>query len=230
MSAEPEGAAYSPALGQEQADALLQTSVGEDLRDVYMDLSSNQPKTEETRAQFRQNLQESFSLKLTDVVERIWQLPPVVVHRSNAEYISLLDEARELFKMGYFYSCVAMCGIVGEKLIKDLLRKSILVLKDGASTPPTDEAFDQFARVDANNILNFLKEAKLISDDTKMAAVRLAKLRNDYAHARGKNAQRDALGAIANLHLVIGGTVSLLTEEIKIDRAASAHYPLVEDG
>ena len=142
MSNDPTLVGYSPApqLTVAEADALLQAASGEDLTDVYRDLSSNQPKTEETRARFRETLREQFELKLPDVVERIWQLPIVVVHRANDEYINLLVEARELFKMGYFYSCVAMCGIVGEKVVKDLLRSSVLVSIDGVPEQPLSEA------------------------------------------------------------------------------------------
>jgi hypothetical protein len=229
MSSEPEEAAYSPALDRQQVGELLGASANDDSRDVYIDAPAELAKTADNRAKVRQKLQENFSLRLTDAVERVWQLPTVVVHRSDAEYISLLDEARELFKMGYFYSCVAMCGIVGEKLIKDLLRTSIQVSRDGVPTIPSPKAFEELAKLNASSLVNFATETELISADTRKAALRLGELRNEYAHARGRNPQRDALEAIEKLHLVIDGTVSLLNFEITIDAAASANSPLVEE-
>jgi hypothetical protein len=156
-------------------------------------------------------------LKLADSVERLWDLPPVILQRPNDEYVSLLVEARELFTMGYFYSCVAMCGIVGEKLVKDQLRESTLVSIDGAATRPSEEAFDQLERVDVSAIVRFLNKAKLLTDEAKRAAEDLVVLRNQYAHARGKNPQRDALEAIRRLHVLLEGTVSILKDYQIVD-------------
>jgi len=114
--------------------------------------------------------------------------------------------------MGYFYSCVAMCGIVGEKLVKDLMRGSILVSSEGGVSRPTEEAFDQLERIDASAIVRFLNKAQLLCDDAKKAAVDLAALRNQYAHARGKNPQADALESIKKLHTLLDGTVSVLKD------------------
>jgi len=151
-------------------------------------------------------------MRLVDAVERMWELPSVILQRPTDEYIALLVEARELFTMGYFYACVAMCGIVGERLIKDLLRTSILVSIDGVTNLPTDEAFDQLERVDVSALARFLNRSNLLSDGAKRAADDLMVLRNQYAHARGKNAQADALESITKLHALLEGTVSLLKD------------------
>jgi len=218
MSSEAAGTAYSPAkLNKDQVESLLRSAPEELLATVYIDLLSNQPKNEHTREQARQSLQNRFGLRLTDAVERLWDLPPVILQRPNDEYVSLLVEARELFTMGYFYSCVAMCGIVGEKLVKDMLRESTLVSIDGTAERPSEEAFDQFERADVSAIVRFLNKAKLLTDEAKKAAEDLVGLRNQYAHARGKNPQRDALEAIKNLHVLLEGTVSILKDYQIVD-------------
>jgi hypothetical protein len=218
MSSEAAGTAYSPAqLNKDQVESLLRSAPEEFLAAVYIDLLSNQPKNEHTRERARQSLQNRVGLKLTDSVERLWDLPPVILQRPNDEYVSLLVEARELFTMGYFYSCVAMCGIVGEKLVKDQLRESTLVSIDGAANRPSEEAFDQLERVDVSAIVRFLNKAKLLTDEAKKAAEDLVGLRNQYAHARGKNPQRDALEAIKRLHVLLEGTVSILKDYQIVD-------------
>ena len=109
-----------------------------------------------------------------------------------------------------------MCGIVGERLVKDVLRASVLVEKDGKPQRPADVAFDQLERVEVNGIVRFLKEAELLSADSAKAARTLGELRNQYAHARGKKPQRDALKAIKLLHTLVEGTVSMFKDfEIK---------------
>jgi hypothetical protein len=218
MSPEPKSAGYSPApLSKEQVDSLLKTAPDEFLANVYVDFLPNQPKNEQTREQFRYLLENKFSLGLSDAVERIWELPAVILQRPNDEYISLLVEARDLFTTGYFYSCVAMCGIVGEKLVKDLVRGSVLVSLNGSVKRPGEEAFDQLEHVESSALVRFLNKAQLLSDEARKAAGDLAELRNRYAHARGTNPQADALKAIKLLHAILDGTVSVLRDYEIVD-------------
>jgi len=150
--------------------------------------------------------------RLPDAIERFGDLPALILQRPNDEYINLLNEARELFTMGYFYSCVAMCGIVGERLIKDLVRGSLVISRDGLIERPSEEAFDQLERVDASAFVRFLRQTQLLGEEAKKAVEDLIFLRNQYAHARGKQPQQDALSAITKLHILVEGTVSVLKD------------------
>jgi len=177
---------------------------------VYLDLLSNQPKTEQAKEQKAQMMREHFEARLPAAVERVWQLPPIILHNPEGEYVQLLLESRELFLAGFFYSCVAMCGIVGERLIKDMFRGAVLIFKEGQPLfRPKPEAFDQLERVEVSGIIKFLKEAGLLDDGAKKAAEELVTLRNKYAHARGKEPETDAIEAIKWLHGLVEGTVSV---------------------
>ena len=183
--------------------------------EVFLDLRPTQPKNEQTREIFRRSLQQRFEQELSDSVERIWDLPPITV-RLNGDYLALLQEARELYVTGYFYSCVAMCGIVAERIVKDALRASVLVQKKGSASIPSDQAFDQFERVEVNGIVRFLKEADILSADAARAAEDLSQLRNKYAHARGKASPDDAIKSVKLLHILVEDTVSVFKDlEIK---------------
>jgi hypothetical protein len=179
--------------------------------DVFLDLLSNWPKNDQTRANFRELLRERFEASLPDAVERLWDLPPVIL-RLYGEYLDLLIEARQLYIIGHFYSCVAMCGIVSERLVKDVFRVSIVVQKNDSQQIPPDAAFDQFERVEVIGIIRFLKEADLLSNEAATAAEELGKIRNRYAHARGKNPQQDAFKSIKLLHTLVEDTVSVFKE------------------
>jgi hypothetical protein len=85
---------------------------------VFLDVTPNTPKTDRTKEDFGNMLRQKFEQRLPGAVERIWELPPVILEKPFGEYVSLLVEARELFIAGHFYSCVAMCGIVGERLLR----------------------------------------------------------------------------------------------------------------
>jgi len=183
--------------------------------EVFLDLLPNQPKNDTTREGFRGIMRQRLEERLTDSVERIWDLPAMIV-KPRGEYLPLLLEARELYIAGHFYSCVAMCGIVGERLAKDVLRASVLVQKLGLAKIPSEKAFDQFERVEVNGIVRFLKEADVLSAEAAKAAKDLAEIRNDYAHARGKASNVDAIKAIKLLHVLVEDTVSMFKDfEIK---------------
>lgn len=188
------------------------------LINVFVDLLPNQPKNDATRAMFRQLLTQRFEEQLPEAVERIWELPTEILGEPFGDYLSLLLEARELFVMGHFYSCVTMCGIVGERLVKDVFRASILVEKDGKPQRPADVAFNQLERVEVSAIVRFLKKAELLSADGAKAAGKLGELRNTYAHARarGTKPQEDAGQAVKLLQTLVEGTVSMFKDfEIK---------------
>ena len=93
--------------------------MSDQMMEIYIDLLSNQPKTEQAKQQNSQMMRERFEARLPAAVDRIWQLPPIMLHNPEGEYVQLLLESRELFIAGFFYSCVAMCGIVGERIIKE---------------------------------------------------------------------------------------------------------------
>jgi hypothetical protein len=150
------------------------------------------------------------------MVERLWDLPSIMV-KPEGEYLALLTEARALYLAGHFYACVAMCGIVGERLVKDAFRASVLLQKGGPPQPPSNAALDQLERVEVSGIVRFLKEAELLSGEAAKAAERLCELRNQYAHARGKSSQSDALKAIKLLHILVEATVAVFTFEIRDD-------------
>jgi len=180
--------------------------------EVFLDFLSNQPKNDQTRWGYRELLRHRFEERLSDSVERIWELPAVLLSKPNAEYLTLLLEARQLYLDGYFYSCVAMCGIVGERLIKDVFRACVLVQKNGHPQVPAETAFDQFEHVEVSGIIKFLEKADLLSPEAASAATKLGEVRNRYVHARGKEPDSDALRSIKFLHTLIEGTVSVMKD------------------
>jgi hypothetical protein len=186
-----------------------------DFKGIYVDLLPNQPKDEIGLQNAENRLREKFEGGIEAAKERYWELPPIIVILQG-EYLDLLLEARDLYLAGYFYSCVAMCGIVSERIIKDMLRASIWVKKDGKVEKPESEAFDELEHAEAYRLAKFFLKAGLLSKEAFKAAQDLGALRNKYAHARGGEPQSDALDAIKYLHKVIEDTVSIYKDhEIK---------------
>jgi hypothetical protein len=177
--------------------------------EVYLSNLSKTPHNEEGKKKIRDILARKFTENLQESIERIWDLPNLNISNPSEPYGDLLIEARDLYINGYFYSCVAMCGIVGERLIKDVLRKHVIIEKGGEKISPNAEAFDHLERVEIRGIVQFLKATELLSKDAVKAATDLIELRNTYSHARGKRPDEDAIRAIKCLHKIVDDTVSV---------------------
>ena len=141
---------------------------------------------------------------------RTKQIPDLTVRRGP--YFTLLLEARQVFVFGYWYACVAMCGIASERIIKDLFRSTVKIESSGKTTPPLPEAFDQLERVDVSSLTRFLRQCGVLSERGFRASDDLAVLRNAYAHARGKSPKSDALRATKLLHVLVEETVHVNLE------------------
>jgi hypothetical protein len=153
MSNEGPMQGFVPALDRKQLQRLQDHA---DPSQFFADPGSDQPQTSEAKADLEAEFLSQFKLNVSDIVRRSWQLPSLAVPRGNSEYLRLLTEARELYRSGHFYSCVAMSGIVAERLVKDLLRQTIMVSKgEGPPMKPTDTAFDQLERVDMSSLVRF---------------------------------------------------------------------------
>jgi hypothetical protein len=173
----------------------------------HFDNLPNYPKNEETRKSFRELLLKEFDERLNESVERLFELPAIVVR--SGDYLDLLLESRGLFVAGQFYSCVAMCGIVGERLVKDLLHTSIKIEVGNSTERPSKKAIRQLEKAQIAVLIDFLEEVSVLSAKAAKAAKSLGDLRNVYAHGSGKDPHGDARKAVGYLHEIIEDTVSL---------------------
>lgn len=180
---------------------------------VYCDFTPNHAQEPFLAGSLREKIIAKNADEADAIVSRIATLPVLMVYYPFGEYVPLLREAREIYTRGYFYSCVAMCGITAERLVKDILRGSVMVRSGpNSASSPSAPAFDQLERIDVSSLSRFLVRANLIDEATWKSLDALFQLRNTYAHARGKAAEADALKAIQHLHSVIDQTISVLKD------------------
>lgn len=171
-------------------------------------------------------LREEFEKDLPGIVERFAQLPEVAI--ASGPHVPLLMDARDLYAYGYFYSCVAQCGITAERIMKDLAARHLRIIKEDGSTveiPP--EAIEHLDWFDNSRLVKFVTKSGLIGEDTRKAALALGELRNKYAHGSGEDEAADAMKAITLLQTLIDGTVSFdKTDWTKFDRRARKLEPV----
>jgi hypothetical protein len=130
----------------------------------------------------------------------------------SGPHVPLLVEARILYTRGYFYSCVAMCGIASEKILKDLIKRKFALRTRGKVVAVPDSVLAALERVEISTLIRILFSADALDRDARKAAQELTELRNKYAHGVGVDASTDALRAIRLLDGVVDGTVSLFRE------------------
>lgn len=155
-------------------------------------------------------LRQEFESQIDDIISKYASLPWLMIH--PGEYCDLLTEARTLFVSGYFYSCVAMCGITAERIVKDIFSRSLLVILNGQPMRPSDRAIEDLESFGAKDICDFLIDAGVLNVELRSPFKGLGELRNKYTHAGGKRPEKDARTAINHLHKIIDGTVSILKD------------------
>ena len=123
--------------------------------------------------------------------DRLCQLDPLLIE--VGDYCQLLREARDVFIRGYFYSCVAMCGIAMERF-----------------------QFDKAAPYGATRkhkmyqLRNILMENNVLKPQSLELCEKMADLRNGYAHGHGVNPQEDAVKALGMVQQFIEVETSLM--------------------
>jgi hypothetical protein len=160
-----------------------------------------------------------------EVVRRWSELPDL--DPTAGPHVPLLLEARELYTHGHFYSCVAMCGITAERILKDLLGERFAIRRDGEVRDIPDDAAPELDRFEVSAIARFLTKAGLLEPAVRKAALELAELRNVYAHGSGLKPESDSLKALTLLHVVVQETVVLFKGHESFGSAP--HRDILED-
>ncbi len=177
---------------------------------VFIDTIPNLLQSSLSEERKKEAIREGFDSRLEDIIERYSSLPALMIQ--PGEYCWLLKEARWLYILGYFYSCVAMCGITAERILKDIFTGHLLIIKGNQAEFPNDKMGRRLEKFGARRICQFLINAEILDQSLKSDFKNLGELRNEYAHAGGKHPQKDARKAIDHLHTIVEGTVSILKD------------------
>lgn len=187
------GGAFVKVKGQTQA-AYIDFSPNAAKRDLREELSevSQKQVTELPSGTLGEN-------SLThDTLERLSQLPPLLIE--DGPYCGLIREARDVFVDGYFYACVAMCGISLERFQRDKA-----------------EPYGATRTHKMNQVRSILQKNRVLSPKTLSLCKNMAGLRNDYAHGHGLNPKEDALKALSWMHSFLDSETNLMRNYVIVD-------------
>jgi len=125
---------------------------------------------------------------LDNLIKNCDTISSMINYRS--EYEDFLNEAKELLSYGYYYSCVAMCCMLAEHIIRNILRKKILGDKSYVMISSEEtKVIDAFP---SNLICKFLFENELVDETVVDAFEDLANLRNKYFQIYVKPSEKNA--------------------------------------
>ena len=178
-------------------------------RKVWLDLVpaelAHNERREEYRRQFAEKFKATIDEQLPSFMDRRAELP--ILHVYDGDFMPLLGEARELYMMGYFYSCVITCVVSAEKIARAMFRDHLHV-----KWPPhdlTDKEMKHLNRLEAHHVANFLVEIEALGKPSCKAFQDLLEVRNQYAHGLGQPSKDAALNAYSLLQKFLDGTVSV---------------------
>ena len=164
-----------------------------------------------TPEQIKEHYRQIFEAELDAIAERVPLVGPMLLPAANDEmdYLDkLVREARDLFIFGHFYSCIVMCGAVSERIMKDICKSNIRLKTESGTTEPTEKFLRCLENVDLSKLLDLCEHGGMIDNEVRQHAQRMMEIRNKYAHAKGKEAESDALKSIGLLNKIVAGTVS----------------------
>ncbi|XPV77949.1 MAG: DUF4145 domain-containing protein [Desulfovibrio sp.] len=158
---------------------------------------------ENERAQYVQRDKEAYRLvlkkwfedNLDNIIQRKWEIDDITYLSNISDFIKLLEEAENLYELGFFTSCIALIGVSSEDFTK------FLAIQLGH---PKLESDNQYNR------LKKLEEEQLISNSIHSNLDSIRKIRNDCLHynnnfkqKEAKELKTDALEATNNFKLII---------------------------
>jgi len=129
---------------------------------------------------------------------RLAELPPLLIEAGA--YCNLLREARDVFVEGYFYACVAMCGISLERFQRDKAT-----------------SYGAGAKDKIWQIRKLLCTNQALQPETIVLCEKMATMRNNYAHGHGLTPREDAVQALRWLHQFISRETDLMQDYTVIE-------------
>lgn len=181
---------------QECGEAVV--SVSGQTQAAYADFRPNAAKRDLEEALSKDQQEQDVNPLTRGTLERLAQLSPLLME--NGAYCGLIREARDVFVGGYFYACVAMCGIALERFQRDM------------AAP-----FGATRKHKMWQVRQILEDNKVLSPGTFCLCKKMADLRNDYAHGQGLNPKADALKSLEWMHSFIDNETNLMRDYVIVD-------------
>ena len=161
------------------------------------------------RKQLSKEFKKYFDAKLNEVVSRSISVENLNVIK-NIAFFDLVSEARSLYIEGFYYSTVALCGVIGENICRTIVESAEITINQKKL-----ENKKPLIKLDFSALNKILIGLNLISQNSYRNLEIIRKLRNDYVHGKTlsniTNAKKDA-------KISINCIITILKNEFKPGR------------
>jgi hypothetical protein len=176
-------------------------------KDTYSKLDKKGRR--EYRKQLSKEFKKYFDTKLNEVVSRSISVENLNVIK-NIAFFDLVSEARSLYIEGFYYSTVALCGVIGENICRTVVESAEITVNQKKL-----ENKKPLIKLDFSALNKILIGLNLISQKSYRNLEIIRKLRNDYVHGKTlsniTNAKKDA-------KISINCIITILKNEFKPGR------------
>jgi hypothetical protein len=128
---------------------------------------------------------------LEGIVKRRKEIEGFGIIHAESKFTELIGEAVMTYELQFYYSTIAICGTMAERICYDFIDLSEIVFN---GKPLTMEQKAYLYDLPFRQLLEFLAEMKIIDDASKSALHEIYNIRNKYVHFKtSQNPQSDAL-------------------------------------
>lgn len=156
---------------------------------IYLDTTPNALLHPSAREQIAEQIKQRLIEQIPNIIDREKKIKAFMTDELG-EYLNLLVEAKQVYKLGYHHSAIAMVGVAAERFSIELASK--LRFKVNNISISQKEIFDR--DINQYKRLRLLKKSGLLE---KVAFERLDKIRdirNKYIHPKAKiNPENDSV-------------------------------------
>lgn len=176
-------------------------------KDTYSKLDKKGRR--EYKKQLSDEFKKYFDAKLNEIVNRSISIENLNIIK-NIAFFDLVSEARSLYIEGFYYSTVALCGVIGENICRTIVESAEITINQKKL-----ENKKPLIKLDFSALNKILIGLNLISQDSYLNLENIRKLRNDYVHGKTlsniANAKKDA-------KISINCIITILKNEFKPGR------------
>lgn len=182
---------------------------------------------------YKEILQNWFTENLDNIVDRKWEIEEIHYLKQIGDFIKLLQEAENLYELGFYTSCIALVGVSAEDFSKFL---SLQIGQGHHITTVTSKG--KTIDVSQYNRLQMQLDESVITQNSYDLLDEIRSIRNDCLHYNQNFKQKpieelkdDAIKVLNNLKVVlkekIGNTINpddfkiLLDESFKVENSRS---------
>lgn len=144
------------------------------------------------------------------IYERRAKIKGVGIVYAEGKFLGLFDEAVDAYKLGLYYSTVALCSMAAERICYDYLDLSVIIMRGKVLSL---ESKAELYFLPLARLINFLYHAGVIDEKSKVVLHEINEARNKHIHPKmSSDVKKDALDVLNLLCEAIENLLSIFRD------------------